>query len=332
MLLSHRRHLSGSRSLTTSLALAAAVTLAAAPVAAAQSTTQADGAIAVSSLGSTTDAPGSVTGSLGSLASPAYAEYVALGDSYAALGDSREFTGDPLRCGRNLANYPHLLDANPAVGDLIDATCGGAQIPNLAGPQTLSDTVTAPPQFDALSEDTDLVTLSIGGNDVGFGTIVGCITAHLQPDGPDQPIDCSEVLGDTVAADIAEVFGEGGEIDDVYDAIAEASPDATVIATQYMPLMPASDEDGCGFTTAIGSDNLAWAREVARAINDAVDEAAQRNGHISVLPVDDTTDRSACAPVEERWTDFTGEAPGSAQMHPTALGQQAMADAIAAVI
>ena len=87
MFTSPRRRFAGSRTLTASLALAATVALAGSPLANAQSTTQADGAIAVSSLGSTTDAPGSMTGSLGSLATPAYAEYVALGDSYAAFGD-----------------------------------------------------------------------------------------------------------------------------------------------------------------------------------------------------------------------------------------------------
>ena len=67
--------------LTTSLALSAAAVLVATPAAAAQSTAQPDGAIAVSSLGATNEIPGSVAGSLGSLAEPAYPEYVALGDS-----------------------------------------------------------------------------------------------------------------------------------------------------------------------------------------------------------------------------------------------------------
>ncbi|MFI8591556.1 MULTISPECIES: SGNH/GDSL hydrolase family protein [Dietzia] len=329
MLTSPRHRFAGSRTLTTSLALAASVTLAAAPVAAAQSTTQADGAIAVSSLGSTTDAPGSVSGSLGSLASPAYAEYVALGDSYAALGDNTEPAGGPAGCGRSLANYPNQLDANPAVGELTDATCGGAQTEDILIETQYPG---APPQIEALDSDTDLVTLSIGGNDVGFGTIVGCITAHLQPDGPDQPIDCREEIGEVVAQDIADIFGEDGAVDEVYAAIDEASPDATVVAAQYLPLMPASDEDGCFFTTAIGEANLEWSREVTAAINDAVDEAALRNGHISVLPTSDT-DRSGCAPVDERWVVFAdGSANNTAAFHPTALGQQAMADAIAAAI
>ena len=127
MLTTPRRRFAGSRTLTTSLALAASVVLTAAPVAGAQSTTQADGTIALGSLGSSVGTPVSASGSLGSLSTPAYADYVALGDSYAALGDNTTPAGGPEGCGQSLANYPNQLDANHAVGELTDATCGGAQ-------------------------------------------------------------------------------------------------------------------------------------------------------------------------------------------------------------
>ncbi|MGF0129825.1 SGNH/GDSL hydrolase family protein [Dietzia cinnamea] len=310
--------------LTTSLALAAAAALVATPAAAAQSTAQPDGAIAVSSLGATNEIPGSVAGSLGSLAEPAYAEYVALGDSYAAFGDQ---SGVAAPCGRSASNYPGLLDANPAVGELTDVTCGGAVTEDLFEAQHPG----VAPQLEALDEDTDLVTLSIGGNDVGFGTIVGCITRQ----GPFAPLPasatCESQVGGTVQNGINRVFGENGAVDGVYDAIAAAAPNATVIATQYMPLMPDEGET-CAFTEQLNPADVQWAREVTDQINDAVAVAAQRSGHVAVMPVDDAVDRSACAPNNKRWTDFTGEAPGSAPMHPTALGQQAMAAAIAAAL
>ncbi|MCT2275720.1 SGNH/GDSL hydrolase family protein [Dietzia cinnamea] len=307
--------------LTTSLALAAAAVLAATPAAAAQSTAQPDGAIAVSSLGATNEIPGSVAGSLGSLAEPAYPEYVALGDSYAAFGDQ---SGVAAPCGRSASNYPGLLDANPAVGELTDVTCGGAVTEDLFEAQHPG----VAPQLEALDEDTDLVTLSIGGNDVGFGLIVQCITGGL----PGSPRDCESELGTTVSGLIADVYGEDGAVADIYAEIAERSPDATVIATQYLPLMPADDADGCAFTQFVGDENLAWAREITQEINDAVDEAARRNGHVSVLPVDDT-DRSGCAPADERWVVFAdGSENKAAPFHPTALGQQAMAAAIAAAL
>ncbi|MGW8592823.1 SGNH/GDSL hydrolase family protein [Dietzia sp. NPDC055877] len=313
--------------LTGALAVGAALTLAVAPISAAQSTAEADGTIAVSSLGSTTDAPGSSTGSLGpfgSLAAPAYGEYVALGDSYAALGDNREPAGGPAGCARSLANYPHQLASYPAVGDLTDSTCGGAEVPDIL---TVTQVEGAPPQITTLAPDTDLVTLSIGGNDVGFGKIVECIMSGTVG----TPVDCRAAMGATVAAAISATFGEDGSVDDVYDGIAETSPSATVVATQYLPLMPASDEDGCELTDAIGEANLDWAREITEDINDAVDTAAERNGHVSVMPTSDV-DRSACAPADQRWTSFAGTPDYTAPFHPTALGQEAMAAAIAAAL
>lgn len=336
MLTTPRRRFAGSRTLTTSLALAASVVLTAAPVAGAQSTTQADGTIALGSLGSSVGTPVSASGSLGSLSTPAYADYVALGDSYAAFGDQTEpvvTDGPAARCGRSLTNYPNVLDVNPAVGELVDVTCGGAIIPSLTGFQY--DGV--PAQLNALDAGTDLVTLSIGGNDVGFGTIVNCITK--QDDYATVP-SCREELDDEITAAIDSVFGAGTEgdvpvatkVDTIYALIANRSPGATVVATQYLPLMPAEGES-CAFTERLVPDDVKWAREVTAKINAAVDAAAVRNGHVSVLPVDPTVDRSACGAADERWTDFLGGAPtGAYPMHPTALGQQAMADAIAAAI
>lgn len=336
MLTTPRRRFAGSRTLTTSLALAASAVLTAAPVAGAQSTTQADGTIALGSLGSSVGTPVSASGSLGSLSTPAYADYVALGDSYAAFGDQTEpvvTDGPAARCGRSLTNYPNVLDVNPAVGELVDVTCGGAIIPSLTGFQY--DGV--PAQLDALDADTDLVTLSIGGNDVGFGTIVDCITKRN--DYATTP-NCRAELDDDITAAIDSVFGAGTEgdvpvatkVDTIYALIEEKAPDATVVATQYLPLMPAEGES-CAFTEQLVPDDVTWAREVTARINAAVDAAAVRNGHVSVLPVDPTVDRSACGNDDERWTDFTGGAPtGAYPMHPTALGQEAMADAVAAAI
>lgn len=329
MLTTPRRRFAGSRTLTTSLALAASVVLTAAPVAGAQSTTQADGTIALGSLGSSVGTPVSASGSLGSLSTPAYAEYVALGDSYAAFGDQSiiQTGAAAATCMRSMTNYPTWLATNPSIGAVTDVSCGGAVTEDISSAQAQN----VPPQVDALSSDTDLITLSIGGNDVGFGTIVGCITRQ----GPFSDLPgtstCESQIGDMVDADIAEAFGVDGPVDDVYDTIAGAAPDATVIATQYLPLMPA-EGTSCEFTDGLNPADVAWARGVAEAINDAVDVAADRNGHISVLPTD-SVDRSACAAPEVRWTDFRGGLPTmAAPFHPTKLGQQAMAQAIAAAI
>lgn len=308
------------RALVASLALAASAALALSPTSAAQSES---GSLDSGSLGSAVavDANGSFAplGSLGSsVGTRVYPDYVALGDSYAALGDQQQPDPGVEGCDNSATNYPNQLDANPRVGTLIDASCGGAVVDDVLGSQV-----------DSLSADTDLVTLSIGGNDVGFAAMVGCITrqgpfANLPP-----TVTCESQIGARVDAGIAAAYGPGGTIDGVYDAIESRAPFATVVATQYMPLFPATG--GCAFTDRLVPADVQWAREVTAKINAAVDAAAERNGHDSVLPTD-TVDRSACAPADQRWTDFTGAETNAAPMHPTTLGQAAMAAAIAAAI
>ncbi len=97
------------------------------------------------------------------------------GESYVALGDS--YTAAPLvastdtagGCLQSEGNYPHLV-ARELGYDLRDVSCAGATSASMIGVQRLPDGSVRPPQFDALGRGTDLVTIGIGGNDVGLLT------------------------------------------------------------------------------------------------------------------------------------------------------------------
>ena len=95
---------------------------------------------------------------------PAGSRYVAMGSSFAAgPGLTPRAPGSPRRAGRSAGNYAHLVAR--ALGlDLHDVTYSGA---------TTSDILTSsaagqPAQLDAVTPDTRLVTITAGGNDVGF--------------------------------------------------------------------------------------------------------------------------------------------------------------------
>ena len=93
----------------------------------------------------------------------AYPTYVALGDSYTAapgVPQTEQETG----CLRSNGNYASLV-ANQLKSDFVDVSCSGASTVSLVGAQHTADHV-YPPQFAALSADTSLVTLGIGGNDL----------------------------------------------------------------------------------------------------------------------------------------------------------------------
>ncbi|MDX6354330.1 MAG: hypothetical protein QOF98_1233, partial [Streptomyces sp.] len=91
---------------------------------------------------------------------------------YTALGDS--YTSGPLiptqvdaNCARSDHNYPSLVAAADRIGDLDDVSCSGATTAEMWQPQGTNG-----PQLDAVTRDSTLVTLLIGGYDVGFGSII----------------------------------------------------------------------------------------------------------------------------------------------------------------
>ncbi|QCC76839.1 hypothetical protein E2C04_05710 [Nocardioides daphniae] len=106
--------------------------------------------------------------------------YVALGDSFTAapfVPDAVEAEG----CYRSTSNYPSLVAAalrdaagNQPGPELVDVSCSGADTTHMTRPQTTVLQQRVAPQFDALTPETDLVTIGIGGNDFDvFGTLTG---------------------------------------------------------------------------------------------------------------------------------------------------------------
>lgn len=107
--------------------------------------------------------------------------YVALGDSYTAGPKIPDQTGDPTGCARSDRNYPALVARNLGLegSNFRDVSCTGATITDLAERQSTPDG-TNPPQLTALDGDTRLVTIGIGGNDIGFGSMIKrCVGAGL---------------------------------------------------------------------------------------------------------------------------------------------------------
>lgn len=250
-------------------------------------------------------------------ATPKHNFYVALGDSYAAMGSTDAPTDGPAPCVRSADNYPAGVLADARVTG-TDVTCSGAQTEHLLGPWEIGGEVIAP-QVEALTPETTLVTVSIGGNDINFGAIVDCFVADLSAG---RPTTCGSRLGDTIDARLA---GLPTELDAVHAAIAERSPDADVIATGYVPLVAASGP--CADVPTISAEDRAWVVDLTDRLNAEVEAAADRAGADYVLPPQ-SEEHTGCAQPDQRWVDFFGTETGSYPMHPTAAGQQAMAAAV----
>lgn len=233
--------------------------------------------------------------------------YVALGDSYAAMGSTTLPLDPPDSCARAQDSYPELAAEKITTSSFRNVTCQGASTLDV-----LSSAGEHPAQVDALAADTSLVSLSIGGNDASFVRLTQCATDDL----------CQAESGPQIELELQDL---PQRLDKVYREIAHRSPEAHVIATGYIPLI--NPGEACPFIEKIPAKDRDWLADTIQRINQAVREAAERNGATYVLP-DDAAQHSACS--DEPWVDFTGQDTDSFPMHPTHAGQAAMAEAVSA--
>jgi hypothetical protein len=100
--------------------------------------------------------------------------YVALGDSYSSgegnppYEPSSDEQGKD-ECHRSESGYPHLLDQELGLGPLSFVACSGAVTDDLFNSMGVNQEGN---QLLALTRDTKTVTLTIGGDDVGFPEVL----------------------------------------------------------------------------------------------------------------------------------------------------------------
>ena len=193
-------------------------------------------------------------------------EYVALGDSYAAGFGLTPASSFPLAgCAQSSQNYPHQVASELGLA-LTDVTCSGARTENLTTtPQVVFDG-TAAVQDSSLSSTTDVVTLTIGGNDVGYVDIMTFCAALSatgnvfgDPAAPFSLPDCkAHYAPPAPGVDSLEAAILGPvtvSLNAVLDDIALKAPNAKIFVLGYPALTPAvvpPGVNGC-FTTALGS-------------------------------------------------------------------------------
>lgn len=166
------------------------------------------------------------------------------GTDYAALGDS--YTSGPLipkqvdaNCARSDHNYPSLVAAERRVSTFKDVSCGGATTEHMWKAQG-----TNPPQLNALQRGTDLVTVQIGGNDIGFSSIIGTCAQLSSQDLAGNP--CQRHYTTSSGADqlTLKILETAPKITRVLRAVHARAPHARVLVVGYPDLLP-DDGSGC---------------------------------------------------------------------------------------
>jgi lysophospholipase L1-like esterase len=258
------------------------------------------------------------------LAPPAQADdgldYVALGDSYSA--GSGILPPDPTAravCLRTTRNYPNVV-ADALGADLTDVTCGAAETKHLSTAQYPR----VPAQLDALTADTDLVTLTIGGNDSStfIGALLACAASGTVTLGHGNP--CERTYRDRFTDTVEQT---------TYPAVRQAladitarAPQAEVLILGYPWIVPA--ERGCFARLPIARGDVPYLRDLQATLNGVIEQAAADTGTTFVDLAQRSDGHDACAPASTRWVEPLLWGTNTVPVHPNARGEAAMADAV----
>lgn len=259
-------------------------------------------------------------------ASTARANYVALGDSYAA-GPLIPNPALPLGCLKSSNNYPRL--AAPAIGQgaVRDATCSGAKTTHMTNPQNVSPDGPNPPQFNRLDAGTRVVSLTIGGNDIGFTEIAqNCVT--LNPFG--SPCRKRYVVNgvDTVSQ---RITATAPLLDAVLDGIRARSPLARVFVTNYPAIFPETGF-GCFPQMPIAFNDVGYLRAKQRELNAMIAAQAAGNGARLVDWAAASIGRDACRSSSVRWVEPIIPGNWAASIHPNRRGMEGGANVLVSAV
>ncbi|HEY7417765.1 MAG TPA: GDSL-type esterase/lipase family protein [Ktedonobacteraceae bacterium] len=257
----------------------------------------------------------------------AYDHYYVLGDSYSAGEGTDQYTG-PTGCYRSLLAYGYLLGNGVPTPTMI--ACSGAvtadidqvtQRPDLPGTQIQ--------QLQNLPQQgRTLITMTIGGNDVGFAAALkSCILSFTSCAG----------MQSTIAQKITALEPR---LVQVYQEIEQASPGADIIILGYPLLVADPATADCRnpiVRAGLSKSEMTMIRTLAGQMDSVISQAATQAGvSATTTGIENAfAGYEACAPQGNN--EFINEITGlddklHGTFHPDTLGYQADASAINAAL
>ncbi|MFC9249821.1 SGNH/GDSL hydrolase family protein [Amycolatopsis thailandensis] len=238
--------------------------------------------------------------------------YVALGSSFAAgPGIPPRQAGSPEACGRSSKNYAALVARKHGL-TLTDVTCSSATTANILDTKQGAQR----PQIEAVTAETRLVTVTIGGNDVGY--VGSLFTYSCENSGRE---NCGKVDQGAVRAKLDKVHERIGA---VVAAVRERAPRAKIVLVDYLTIVPGVGPacDGVPLTQA----QLAFEREVASRLSMATWRAAINEKALIAPAGIVSAGHHACA--KNAWMEKYTTAPGRVSYHPNEAGMSAVASLV----
>jgi lysophospholipase L1-like esterase len=256
--------------------------------------------------------------------------YVALGDSYTAGTFILNQVGQPLGCLRSDHNYPAIVAGATGATPIRDVSCSAATTAQMTAPQQVLLGVN-PPQLQALRADTRLVTIGIGGNDVGLVTAAvaclaygvaaptgtACRRGFAKPGGGDRLVDAIAATAPKIAATLQGIHAR--------------SPEARVLIVGYPDVAPRNGK-GCYPLVPLSGDDITYLDEMLRRTNAMIAEQAAANDAEYVDTYDESVGHDVCTPPGTRWFEGVIPTAPAFPLHPNARGAASMARSVLRVL
>lgn len=253
--------------------------------------------------------------------------YVALGDSYSSAAGVQPFVpGSPVGCSRSSENYAHDIAAVLHPASFTDVTCSGAKTQDFYTPQQLGSGLPSevPPQLNALSKSTRLVTMTIGGNDenVFVDTFFGCADPALVASDP-TGAPCEDKYGKTF--DDLVLTQTYPNLVRALKAVRAKAPAATVAILGYPEILPPRWVPRCAGTMPFAQGDVPYLYAQQALLNSVVREAAAKAGARFIDMSKVSAGHDACEGAGTRWIEPAVGPVNAYPVHPNAVGEKAMA-------
>jgi len=217
------------------------------------------------------------------------------------------YVSDSGSCLQSNKGYPALLDPKGRIDLQVNATCAGA-----------TTTYVAQHLPSELNEDTRLVTLTVGGNDLGFAALAGACLAGTQQQCL-KAIEAAEGKLTGLRSDLALLYGQ----------VAYAAPNALIVVTGYPHLVESTAPYDPVLIAALNAATDELNRTIRNAVADAVDPTRD---NIVYVDVTDAFEGHGIGSSDDPFINAPGPTRSPEDFHPNAAGYRAYAKAISAAI
>ncbi|MEU9107357.1 SGNH/GDSL hydrolase family protein [Streptomyces xanthophaeus] len=227
-----------------------------------------------------------------SAAAEAGERYVALGDSYSSGVGAGSYLSDSGSCQRSSKAYPSLWAAANAPASFSFTACSGATTGTVKSSQ-----------LTPLNSTTTLVSVTAGGNDVGFANVMQ--TCVLQSEAT-----CVSAV-DNAIAQVNNTLP--GSLSSLYGAIRTKAPQARVVVLGY----PRFYQLNGSCIAGLSETERAAINRGSDALNGMLAKQAANAGFAYSSVVDEFTGHEICS--SAAWLHSVS-VPVSNSYHPTATG------------